>query len=509
MSWRIWDGVPLGFQDGKPLSNPGPAPTCILGEPGSGKTTDVTCNYLLDEMGKESFILLDSKNTGCAITYDWRVKVCGADNVKRINPENLLDLGSDGWNPVKIDLTSPDYEDQALTRARGLVPETNEKQPHFTLGTRALVAAAIIDENRQAAKEGREPDFARGVRSPFLADKKKIAATLKRMMESGDPAIIDRVSRLLSETDETDSLKSTLEAVTGWATASMRADMNKAHGVDFVACRKKPTTIYASLSTKSLIDKGTYFRVLVKSAADMLLSVPGIKTTIIIEEGFALGRLEVLDRLYAVAREHSIEIVIVFQRLSQIKQLYPNTWQQFVSGALLAYQPGERETAEFLSWRAGEEWVPVLSVQEPGINELGPRASWSPQKRLRFPPGKLFAMPPGVALAWLPKPGDDAPRIVTMRGYYHRDLRELGRRAKPNPYFTGSATRSAPRRKWVRAVGVLFAAAALLRPVSVADGNAAGMSMHNRAETAGIHAASRPEQSSARRAVVSTNRGPR
>ena len=56
---------------------------------------------------------------------------------------------------------------------------------------------------------------------------------------------------------------------------------------------------------------------------------------------------------------------------------------------------------------------------------------------------------------------------------------------------------------------VLPIAAALLRPVPVADGKPAGMSMHNRAEAAGVRAASRPEQPSTRRAVVSTNRGPR
>jgi type IV secretory pathway TraG/TraD family ATPase VirD4 len=506
---RIWEGVPLGFEGRRPLRNPGPAPTLVLGEPGSGKTTDVTCNYLLDEPGGQSFIVLDSKNTVRAITYDWRVKVCGADNVKCINPENLLGLGSDGFNVIKIDLTRSDYEDQALRRARALVPETNEKSPHFSLRTRALVTAGIIDENRQAAKENREPDFGR-VRSMFLADKKTIAATLKRMMQSGDPAIKDRVSGLLNETDETDSVKSTLEAVTSWATASMCADMRKAAGVDFAACRKRPTTIYASLGTSSLIDKGVYFRALFEAATDVLLTTPGIKTTIIVEEGYALGRLEVLERLYAVAREAEIEIVIVFQRLSQIKELYPKTWQQFTSGAIVAYRPGELETADFLSKRAGEEWVLAYSAPEPRPGDLGVLGTWQMQKRPRISPGDFFRMPVGVAAVWLP--GDDAPRMATMRGYYHKKLRRLGRRAAKNPYYIPPA-RKGRLRRWAAAAVIALAAGVALGPsfeeyaVAARDGFHAGeqsaaRETHKRSEADYHPATPRKMRSAARRAAT-------
>jgi type IV secretory pathway TraG/TraD family ATPase VirD4 len=524
---RIWPGVPLGFE-GRMLRpvryrGPGLPPTLVLGEPGSGKTTDVTCNYLLDEPGKQSFIVLDSKNTVRAITSDWRVKVCGAANVKGINPENLLGLGSDGFNPIKIDMTRPDYDDQALRRARALVPETSQKHPHFRLRTISFVTAGTIDENRQAvaAKPPREPDFGR-VRSMFLADKNTMAATLKRMMESGDPAIKDRVSGLLNETDETDSVKSTLEAVTSWATASMRADMVKANGVDFAECRKRPTTIFASLGTSSLIDKGVYFRALVEAATDVLLATPGIKTTLIIEEGFALGRLEVLERLYAVAREALIEIVVVFQRVSQIKQLYPETWQQFTAGIIVAYRPLEPETADFLSERAGEEWMMAYSAPEPGPADPGVRGTWQMEKRPRILSGEMYRMPVGVAAVWLP--GDDAPRMVTMRGYYHKKLRRLGQRAQKNPFYTppgkGPARRLATaaityakaraRGLATALIAFAFVAAGIAlwpRAAPSVEQPAAGISAHAPKEPGYPHAAPRKARHAARRTATHATGG--
>src|SRR4051794_30999516 len=114
----MWDGVPLGFdRNGRPLSNPGPAITTVLGPPGSGKTTDVTCNALLDEPGRQSFLILDTKNTVYAITHEYRRKVCGTRNVGRVNPKDVLNAGSDKWNPINFDPTAFDFEDRCQNSA--------------------------------------------------------------------------------------------------------------------------------------------------------------------------------------------------------------------------------------------------------------------------------------------------------------------------------------------------------------------------------------------------------
>jgi type IV secretory pathway TraG/TraD family ATPase VirD4 len=298
----------------------------------------------------------------------------------------------------------------------------------------------------------------------------------------------------------------------------MRADMVKANGVDFAECRKQPTTIFASLGTSSLIDKGVYFRALVEASTDVLLATPGIKTTLIIEEGFALGRLEVLERLFAVAREAVIEIVVVFQRVSQIKQLYPETWQQFTAGIIVAYRPLEPETADFLSARAGEEWMMVYSAPEPGPADPGVRGTWHMEKRPRILSGEMYRMPVGVAAVWLP--GDDAPRTVTMRGYYHKKLRRLGQRAQKNPFYIPpgksparrlaavAITYSKGRARRLATASIAFAfvaAGVALWPraaPSVEQQPAAAISVHAPKEPGYLHAAPRNARHAARRTAT-------
>jgi type IV secretory pathway TraG/TraD family ATPase VirD4 len=434
---RIWDGVPFGFEDSKPLAHSDLAATCILGPPESGKTTEVTCNYLLDEPGEESFLVLCSKNTVRAITESYRCKVCGPENVFGVNPENLLGLPSAKWNPMKLDPEAPDYEERVVLLATNCIPETNEKQPHFALAARSGMALGIIVKTKEAA---RTPGAVRTLHDVLLMwtqEPDELRKMIKELMKSRDPAITTRAAKFLADNDEVENCKATIQACLGsWLTANMAADMATNEGADCGACRDRATTIYMSLSTESLVYKHGYFALFLGTALSELYKKPGLKTTLIIEEGFACGRLDILERTLATAREMKINIVIVYQFVSQIKQLYPASWKQFLSGAVLAYRAGEGDTAQWMSERAGSEWRVMASASDPSSPaDLGPRPSYSLQKVERIPAGSMYSMPKGTALAWLP--GDDAPRMVTMRGYYHPKLRKLGRRASPNPLYTG------------------------------------------------------------------------
>ena len=110
-------------------------------------------------------------------------------------------------------------------------------------------------------------------------------------------------------------------------------------------------------------------------------------------------------------------MTIVFQSLSQIKQLYPHTWGLFGNGAVLSFRPGDIETAEWLSKRAGEVTRPVLSAAEPsGPTDYGHGQAGHSKSARAFRLAKMFAMPQGRALVWLP--GDEAPRVSRIKGYF-------------------------------------------------------------------------------------------
>jgi hypothetical protein len=72
----------------------------------------------------------------------------------------------------------------------------------------------------------------------------------------------------------------------------------------------------------------------------------------------------------------------------------------------------------------------------------------------------MFGMPKGRALVW--KPGDEAPRVSWVKGYF--EIPELNERASPNPYYQGghAAPSPAPERGRRTSAMALVAAAAIV-----------------------------------------------
>ena len=191
----------------------------------------------------------------------------------------------------------------------------------------------------------------------------------------------------------------------------MRADMVKRGGVSFRACTERPTTIYVILPTQELQSKSVYLRLVLSSALRGTIPAKArVPTTLLVEEGFVIGHHAEIFKPCRFCAASDIAMTIVFQSLQQIKNLYPDTWGLFMSGAVIGFRPADIETAEWMSKRAGDECRPSPSFADPATpSDLGVKPSWRPQKRERIRVGKMFGMPQGRALVWVPN--DEAPRI--------------------------------------------------------------------------------------------------
>jgi type IV secretory pathway TraG/TraD family ATPase VirD4 len=188
--------------------------------------------------------------------------------------------------------------------------------------------------------------------------------------------------------------------------------------------------------------------------------------TLIVEEGFVLGHHALIEQALSIARGFGGNITISFQSLAQIKQLYPNTWGLFLAGAVCGFRPGDLETAEWMSKRAGEKIEAVLSAADPSSpSDFGARPSWQQQKRPRIPVSKLFSLPDDRALVW--RPGEEAPTVVRMKAYH--EIPKLAARASPNPYYQDGNSNTAGGMGGV-AVALGLGAAALVVWLLAASG---------------------------------------
>jgi type IV secretion system protein VirD4 len=436
----IWNGSPLGFsRDGRPISYDGNAATLIIGPPGSQKSVGAIAPLLLDEPGQRSFVVIDPKGEIAAITSRYRRSV---GDVKNINPYGLLtdvrpDLRSDKWNPLgELDPASRSFGDDCAAICGALIKtDPGEHQKHFPDSARAGSTGTTMFTVRDARSRGAVPLLA-AVREIMCLEPKALREAVEAMIAGGDYDIRTRLQKFLAENNEIAGVKNSVEVATEWMTPPMRDDMNTGGGVKFRDIKRRPTTIYVILPTEELQRKSIWLRLVLSTALRACYQHGGVPVTLVIEEGFVLGHHAEIEAALSILRGFNSRMTIPFQSLAQIKQLYPHTWGLFGNGAVLSFRPGDLETAEWLSKRSGEVTVTTLSASDPSSpTDYGVRPNWQQQKRPRIPIGKWFAMPQGVAAVWLP--GDEAPRVSRVRGYF--DIPELNRRASPNPYFSGSS----------------------------------------------------------------------
>lgn len=444
----IWKGgVPLGFDrdTGKPIAYEGNAPVLVIGPPGSNKTVGIVMNQLLDDESERSYIVMDPKGECCAVTSRYRRSI---GDVRIINPYQILvderpDMASDGWNPLgDLDPAAFSYGDELLARATALIrADANLSQPYFSDAARSAVAGVGNYEVRRSRGINVPPSLP-NVRYMLSLEPAALAELVRRMIATNDPDIVTRVRKFIEDNREIQSIKSTIEVDTSWMTEPMRQDMSVPLGVDFRTIKQgpRPTTVYIIIPPEELLTKAAYLRLLLSVSLRHCYKYSGVPVTLLVEEAFVLGSLVELENACSILRGFNGRLLIVYQMLPQAKKHFRDTWGLFGGGATLAFRPADPDTASYLVQRAGQVTIPVRSITNPSrMGDGGPSISVSGHTQDRIPLHKMFGMPQGKALVFLP--GDEAPRVSNVKGYFELPL---NRRADPNPYYRGNA----PRRGW-------------------------------------------------------------
>jgi type IV secretion system protein VirD4 len=462
----IWDGVPFGFSrenERVPVTYSGNAPILVFGPPGSSKTVAFVMAQLLDDSSPRSYIVIDPKGEIAAVTARFRRQLRG-HAVRIINPYGVLtdirpDLKSDGWNPLAdLDPASPGFADDCAARGDALIKTNgNESQPIFPNSARSALTSRINFEVRAARLLGEQPSLP-AVRAMLTLDAEPFFQEVDRMIATGDPDIVTRIRKFKNDNREIQSIKSNIETDTSWMTALLRRDMTVKDGVDFRALKQRPTTVYVILPTAELVNKAPYLRLLLSTSLRHLYRHDGVPCTLLVEETFVLGHLTELENACSILRGYGSRLVTVFQSIQQIRKLYPDTWELFGLGAVLGFRPGDVQTAKWMVEKAGKVTVPVLSAADPsGVNDVGTRPSWQQKERERISLQKMFGMPPGKALVWLPN--EEMPRVARIKGYF--EIPQISRRADPNPYYRRNGRTARVAKSGSGGAGVAFCFVAL------------------------------------------------
>jgi type IV secretory pathway TraG/TraD family ATPase VirD4 len=444
----FWNGgVALGeTKEGEPIAGHAPI-CCCIGTPGSGKSTSVLANTILDDdSGDRSVIVAnDSKGELAAICAPF----CRQQGpVSIVNGYQLLtdirpDLKSDKWNPMLgPQQGTPSYEDDGAALARTMImDDLNSHQKFFEAAARNLGAGFVLQEIKDAHRENRPPSVAR-VRMLATQPPSVMRDFIDRVISEGDPSITSRLAPLHDYNDATANVLFTLATGMEWAASpQLIADMDTDRGVNFADARRRRSTYFLNVPVEEQQSKAVYIGVALTDILRGIYRTPGLRVRVIVDEGGILLHHAELEQACAVLRGFGGTLLVAFQSITQMQQNYPKTWPLFLSGDVCCFRPGTLEDAEWMSKRAGQEIVSILSAAEPNSpNDLGPRPSWQQQKRDRFPAGSLFSMPNDIALVW--RPGQEVPTIAHMKPYHA--IPRLNARASANPYWKGASRNRRP-----------------------------------------------------------------
>lgn len=296
-------------------------------------------------------------------------------------------MKSDGCNLLSgLDPESLSFGDDCQALGDALVKTSgNESQPHFPDSARSGIAAAIMYEVIDARARNLPPSLA-NVRAVLTQEPDKLSESVKTMIASGNFDIATRARKFLADNTEIQNIKSTIETQTAWMTKALRDDMATGEGLNFKKFATTPTTVYWIVPTPEIMPKAPYMRLGLSATLRALYREDAVPATLIVDEGFVLGHHAEIEAAASILPGFGSRFTIVFQSLMQA---------------------------------------------------VGPRPHWQQQKRPRIPVGKMFGMPKGRALVWLP--GDEAPRISWVKGYF--EIPRLRRRASLNPYYKGASAK--------------------------------------------------------------------
>ena len=309
--------------------------------------------------------IVDPKCENAAITGHWRRRF---GEVFVVNPfgmflEALKGLKQARFNPMDLlDAASLSFHAGCDKLAAALVWDEGREGFHFTTAARMLVSgviAALVRHGR--AHEKNLVAVARIISSPDL-----FAFCREVVQKTTDPFIVQKLGRFAAEgvevSREVMDVVSTAITQLGFIGNAAIAESLSGSDFRFSDLKRKPgTTIYICLPLNMLDICDKFFRLMLETFLMELLNEgqngKGKRVLAIIDEMAQLGpHMKSLENAMGMAAGAAgLQLWCVLQDLSQLKGMFPRTWETFIQNCGVTMWFGARDmtTREYVSKMSG------------------------------------------------------------------------------------------------------------------------------------------------------------
>jgi type IV secretion system protein VirD4 len=436
-------GVPIGYSpDGKhALHYPGFGHILTIAASRMGKGATLLINALLSWRG--SCISIDPKCENAVISGHSRLRF-GAVYV--LNPFNMLPDALRGlmqarFNPMDIlDTASHSFHAVCDKLAAALVwDDAGREGMHFTTAARVLVSGVIAALKRHgAAWEQNLAMVARVISGDIRG------FCLLTVQSTTDPFIIQKLQRFAyadPQNKEVNDVISTAIVQLGFLFNAAMAECLSGSDFRFADLKRRIVTVYICLPLNMLDVSDKFFRLVLEVALWDLLNEgqrgAGKRVLCIVDEMAQLGpHMKSLENVQGMgAGAAGILCWGVLQDLSQLKGMFPNTWETFIQNCGVTQFFGARDesTREYVSKLSGT--CEILSrsrsvsidhrTGEPHVNESSTqqaRPLLLPHEVGQLAPDQMIQFVEGVRCG---------PVCARRKFYFHVFPRHLFR---SNPY---------------------------------------------------------------------------
>jgi type IV secretion system protein VirD4 len=400
-----------------------------VGGPRGGKGVNLILNALLDirltKPEAQSWVILDPKGENCAVSADY-LKWAGY-NVHVINPFGIPEIkkfGNARFNVFDLfNAGTPEFASFVDMVITSLIPDSKKGDDFFVPAGRDLIRFYI----GYMMTHNEEPKtFITLYNWLHLTGKDRHDLLLKMSQYTGLQGVVRAgamgiIGLLDDDAGKTvgNIYKTATQAISVFGDSLLRDSVN---GSDFALSNiaKEKTAVFICVNPNELNRTQAWLRILFNSFIDNMIRnySKGRKVVFLMDEFHKLGSLKVVKDNISYLPGYNVTIWPIVQSLGQLKDLYPDIWEDFVGSSTVRHYLSIQDnfSAEYISKR-----MPQI------IKFVGSHADGSP-KEIRIP---LLSQDEiiGFENIILEINGLDRPAQLRRKPYW-----EINEHGAPNPF---------------------------------------------------------------------------
>ncbi len=311
-----------------------------------------------------SVVVIDPKGENALVTAKHRRSM--GQNVSVLDPWMTTGDETVCYNPLDV-LVPGDFDmaDDAMILAEALIIGS-EREPFWTDEAKAILHG-LIGYVATAPDEKANRHLGR-VRDLCLLDGDELKKLFNAMRQSPHHFVRSAGARCLQKEEKLlSNVMATLQSQTHFLDSPRIRDSLMRSDFSFADLKTKPMSIYLVLPSDQLDSHGRWLRLLIQQGLSVnarnIEVQPDHPVLFILDELPALGRLSMVEKAFGLMAGYGIKLWAIAQDLSQLKRIYGDGWETFISnaGAIQYFGSRDKFTADYFSSLCGVNTVWSLS----------------------------------------------------------------------------------------------------------------------------------------------------